>query len=34
MYRSLGNAVQDLAAAQYILTRAEQAGRGSVVDFT
>ncbi len=32
MYRSLGVAAQDLAAAEYVLRRAEQAGRGVVVD--
>ncbi len=32
MYRSLGVAAQDLAAADYLLQRAEQAGRGIVAD--
>jgi alanine dehydrogenase len=32
LYRSLGVAAQDLAAAQFILERAEQTGRGVVVD--
>jgi alanine dehydrogenase len=34
MYRSLGVAAQDLAAAHAILARAEAAGRGAVVDMT
>ena len=33
LYRSLGIVAQDLAAAQYILTRAEAEGRGQVVSF-
>jgi len=32
MYRSLGVAAQDLASAYLVLERAEQAGRGTVVD--
>jgi ornithine cyclodeaminase len=32
LYRSLGVAAQDLAAAQFILERAEQTGRGVVVE--
>jgi len=34
LYRSLGIAAQDLAAAHFILGRAEQAGRGTVVAMT
>lgn len=33
LYRSLGIAAQDLAAAHFVLTAAEGAGRGQVVDF-
>ena len=33
LYRSLGVAAQDLAAACFILDRAEAAGRGTLVDF-
>jgi ornithine cyclodeaminase len=33
VFRSMGLAVEDLAAAEYVVRRAEQAGRGTTVEF-
>lgn len=33
IFRSMGLAVEDLAAAEYVVRRAEQAGRGTTVEF-